>query len=323
MRILLTTLIYPPRDMNGTITLHYLLKFLKSQGHEVRVFRMDIPVTQSYNYDGIEVFGNTGNQQQYQWADIIFTQLYATNETIARVMPLNIPIVHFIHSTINESYTNLLKGIGGNNHVVYNSNWVKDHFSFPLNSFVFYPPCDPSYYNVCSNPIINEYITLISLNYNKGVKQFYEIAKRMPERKFLGVSGNDPNDQVLESIPNVRIIPNTTDIREVYKLTRLLLMPSLHESWGRTATEAALNGIPVICTQTKGLRENMGKAAVYIKDRDDIEEWVRRIKSFDGIEKQNIWYYKKSKQGRERGLELDPAKYYREFENFLNKIIYN
>jgi hypothetical protein len=40
-------------------------------------------------------------------------------------------------------------------------------------------------------------------------------------------------------------------------------MPSHYESWGMVASEAMASGIPVICSDTPGLRENCGDAAIY------------------------------------------------------------
>ncbi|WP_262928542.1 glycosyltransferase family 4 protein [Streptomyces sp. CBMA152] len=46
----------------------------------------------------------------------------------------------------------------------------------------------------------------------------------------------------------------------VYSRSRVILMPSLYESWGRVAVEAFASGIPVIAHTTPGLVESMGEA---------------------------------------------------------------
>ena len=163
---------------------------------------------------------------------------------------------------------------------------------------------------------------------------FRQIAEAMPDRKFLGVIGSYDNpgpkglDQttIVKSMPpNVTIIPNSPDILSVYRRTRLLLMPSDYESWGRTATEAMCNGIPVICTPTEGLQENCGEAATYIGCQIEgdpgsaqvaigrVNDWVKAIKRHDN----KSFYHEKSVLCKRRAAELDPLKELERLEEFI------
>jgi len=101
------------------------------------------------------------------------------------------------------------------------------------------------------------------------------------------------------------------DIREVYKKTRLLIMPSTYESWGRTATEAMCSGIPIICTSTGGLVENCGKAGIYVERT--AEAYALAIEKLDA---QKL-YLRKSKDCRIRSHELDPVKELAQFNEWL------
>jgi glycosyltransferase involved in cell wall biosynthesis len=78
-------------------------------------------------------------------------------------------------------------------------------------------------------------------------------------------------------------------------------MPSLYESWGRTATEAMCSGIPVICTETGGLAENCGKAGVYVERTADA--YALEIEKLNNTK----LYLRKSKDSRIRSRELDPV----------------
>jgi glycosyltransferase involved in cell wall biosynthesis len=100
-----------------------------------------------------------------------------------------------------------------------------------------------------------------------------------------------------------------------YERTRILIMPSKFESWGRTATEAMCSGIPVICTATPGLLENCDKAGTYI-ERDNIEGWVKAIERLDDKKE----YKKASKMAKERSRELDPEKELDRFNVWLKDI---
>jgi glycosyltransferase involved in cell wall biosynthesis len=180
-----------------------------------------------------------------------------TQYSIIMAASVKKPLVHFVHNDIKY---NSIMNAGRGTHIVYNSDWIAKKLAYPWPSYTLHPPSSPKDYEVETT---REAITLISLNKNKGGKLFYQIADEMPDRQFIGVVGSY-DEQVIEERPNVTIIPNTPDILSVYRKTRILLMPSQYESWGRTATEAMCSGIPVICTPTPGLKENCGDAAIYV-----------------------------------------------------------
>ena len=91
-------------------------------------------------------------------------------------------------------------------------------------------------------------ITLINANILKGAPLFVEMAKRFPDRKFLGVR---PYYKAipLPDVPNIEWVDIQDDIRTIMSKTRILMVPSYYESWGRVAFEAMYNGIPVLYTQ--------------------------------------------------------------------------
>lgn len=156
-----------------------------------------------------------------------------------------------------------------------------------------------------------EYITLVNANQNKGVNQFIEIAKRMPERKFLGVLPYYGELQVPLAPPNVTWVPFDDDIRNILRKTRILLMPSYYESFGRIAIEAMINGIPVLYSKpivpsqypggsTEGVQEWIGNVGIACS-RDSPEEWMSAIESLDSPES----YEERSAQSKQHIDSLD------------------
>jgi glycosyltransferase involved in cell wall biosynthesis len=314
MRILWAIHLYPPiHNCGAEYAAHFVNKFLQDQGHEVRVIIMRPDhkrIKYPYVYDGVEVFaysnpGDASNLPQrsstlldpFRWADIIFSHLDFNNWALNVANMLGKQFVHFVHSS--HVYERM-KAANAKVPVaaVYNANWVEKELNYSLPHCTIYPPCDPNYYNVSADPSCNEFITLINLNENKGGNIFYEIAKAMPERRFLGVKGSY-DEQIIKDLPNVTIVENTAYIREHYKRTRILLMPSEYESWGRTATEAMASGIPVLHSNTPGLKENVGFSGIPIK-RDDIKAWVKRIRELDDPKK----YKAASNNSRKRAAAL-------------------
>jgi glycosyltransferase involved in cell wall biosynthesis len=140
-------------------------------------------------------------------------------------------------------------------------------------------------------PFHGDCITLVNANVNKGVQQFLDMARRLPDHKFLGVLPYYGERQVPPAPSNVEWVPFNDDIRAILKRTRILLVPSYYESFGRIAVEAMLNRIPVIYSKpnpksvypggsTEGLDEWIRPVGIGCI-RDTIDEWVTAIRSLD------------------------------------------
>lgn len=311
MRILWSIHLYPPKHNCGSeMMAHQISKSLVKKGHDVRVLLHQggqYGIKWAYEHEGITVFAPANQEALFKTSDIICTHLEYTDYTIR--MGRGKKIVHFVHNS--SPYPPVI----ANPHVwvVYNSEWIKKALNYPNKSFVLRPPVDYRYYDVGET---GEFITLINLDFNKGGGILTRIAEALPDKKFLAVKGSysvDDKGQYDRQPPNVTVIENTPDILSVYKKTRVLIMPSLYESWGRTATEAMCSAIPVVCSRTEGLNENCGKAGLYVDDRDNIDQWVRWIKRLDDKK----FYNQVSHFSRERSRELDPLKALDDFENWL------
>jgi glycosyltransferase involved in cell wall biosynthesis len=137
-------------------------------------------------------------------------------------------------------------------------------------------------------------ITLINANVNKGVQQFVALARAVPDHKFLGILPYYGERTVPPTPDNVEWVPFQNDIRTILKRTRLLLVPSYYESFGRVALEAMINGIPVLYAKptansvfpggsTEGLDEWIRPAGIGLP-REVIDEWVATIRTLDDPE---------------------------------------
>jgi glycosyltransferase involved in cell wall biosynthesis len=317
MNILASFHLYPPKHNCGAEWMaHNIFKHLISKGHNVRVLLHQAnryQIKNLYEFEGVDVFPPAQNiiENLMRWSDCVITHLDYTRWTIHAAKLYKKPVIHFIHNS--HLYPEIVDA-ERNQHIVYNSQWLKDKLQYKWSNFILTPPCDFREYDNGIDTESNEYITLINLNENKGGKIFEQIAMALPNKKFLGVLGSY-DEQIIPKLPNITIVPNTTDIKQWYAKTRILLMPSAYESWGRTATEAMCNGIPVICTEAEGLKENCGTAGIYIKKRDDIKSWVEAIVKLD--EKKT--YATASRKTKARSRELDPRKTLDEFESWLRE----
>ena len=134
-----------------------------------------------------------------------------------------------------------------------------------------------------------KYITLVNPDPTKGISIFAKLALKAHESgllqqhnlRFLVVQSRGTFEQSLaklhapdskecpykpEMFPFVALAQHTGDMASIYAVTRVLLAPSLwYESWGRVATEAALNGIPCIVSTSGGLKEAMGDVGIAVQ----------------------------------------------------------
>lgn len=109
-----------------------------------------------------------------------------------------------------------------------------------------------------------------------------QLAERLPHRKFIGVMGY--GNQVISDRKNITYVENTHNIKSIYKQSRIIIMPSSYESYGRVAIEACSSGIPVIASSAPGLKASLDYAGIFADKWDDPDEWVELIKSLDDKE---------------------------------------
>ena len=319
MNILASIHLYPPKHNCGAeYMIHWMLKDLQSKGHQIKVLLHQAnhyKIKNNYVFDGIDVFPPQENviDSLMRWSHAVFTHLDYTKWTIASAALYKKPVFHLIHNS--HPYPEIINA-RHNQHIVYNSLWLKNLLNYQWPNFIMTPPVDYRIYDLQIEPAKNEYITLINTNENKGGKIFEKIAQAMPNKRFLGVLGSY-DEQVKGSLPNLKYVPNTSEINQYYRQTRILLMPSEYESWGRTATEAMCSGIPVISSEAEGLKENCGSAGIYIKDRNDIKSWVNAINRLDDKKA----YEEASRKAKSRSRDHDPRKALDEFEGWFREMV--
>lgn len=102
-------------------------------------------------------------------------------------------------------------------------------------------------------------ITMINPCAVKGISIFLRVAERLPQRAFAVVPGwgtTAEDRRALDRLPNVRVLPNAQRIEDLLARMGILLMPSLwYEGFGLIVMEAMLRGIPVVSSDSGGLRE--------------------------------------------------------------------
>lgn len=288
------------RNAGAETTLHGLLSALVRNGWDVDVLLSEPQpgVPTDYTIDGVAVHPLRGKRDPLEWfpkADLILCHLDTSERTVYIAESLQIPVVQVIHN--DNTYTKGYLGLG-TALAVYNTHWVADSVegdranpiiqvadksgvttkirkAYDWPSVVVHPNVPVADYKVTSGP--HDCVTLINLwdgdgfKCGKGPHVFYRLAREYPNTKFLGVRGGY-GEQVIEDLPNVEVVDNTDDMTLVYKRTKILLMPSRYESFGRVCIEAAASGIPTLATPTPGLVEALGSGGLFAR-LDEPRRW--------------------------------------------------
>lgn len=122
------------------------------------------------------------------------------------------------------------------------------------------------------------YFTVINPSAIKGFSIFIGLARRMPHLQFAAVPtwATAPEEiEEMKSLPNVTLLKPVENINDIYKQTKVFLMPSLWgESFGQVVVEAMLRGIPVVSSFVGGIPE--AKQFVdYILPVNPIKEYIK------------------------------------------------
>jgi len=179
------------------------------------------------------------------------------------------------------------------------------------------PPVDYRKYITNSEDSKTKYVTLSNVNENKGGKLLIKLAKALPEIEFQGIIGGYREQIVDKTLPNLRYLEHTTQIKDVYAQTWVLIMPSKEETWGRTAVEAMSSGIPIVVSPTPGLRECCEDAAIYC-DRDDLHSWVSVLRR---LKHDREFYNARSVMSHQRARALDPTHELNELDEWIMKTV--
>ncbi len=302
---------YPPGHNAGAEwMLHTMLRALADRGHTVSVhlFRYGT-LPGRYDLDNISVHPLQSPHtfmQAGRDADVLVSHLEGVPALAAYGRTWQVPSVAVVHNTHAPSF----ESAAGCDLAVYNARWTRaeaedyrtTHRLEAPAELVVRPPVLAADY--ATDP--GERVTLVNLCEAKGGALLWELASRMPDVDFLAVRGAYGEQVVPARAPgNVEILDQVSGhrMRElVYARSRVVLMPSSYESWGRVGVEAMASGIPVLAHPTPGLAESLGAAGVFA-DRDDPDAWEAELRR---LLQPDAWSAASAKAAK-RSAELDPA----------------
>jgi glycosyltransferase involved in cell wall biosynthesis len=162
----------------------------------------------------------------------------------------------------------------------------------------------------------------------KGLEIAFAIAKARPDIHFdfvrawiLDHSATALLHERADKCGNVCIHEPTKDMRPLYAQARLVLAPSLwEEAWGRIATEAHFNAIPVLGSDRGGLPQAIGPGGIIVPAQAPVDEWIQ---AFNHMWDNPSIYTSLSQAAKKYALrqEITPDYILGQLENVLNLCI--
>lgn len=302
----------PEHNAGAEHMLVSMLRPLVERGHDVQAWLSRYgKAHEVYDYRGIQVVpleARLDFPAAVRRCDVLLSHLEGVPSTSSLARGYGKPLVVVCHNTFRPTFRDA--AAGGTALAVYNSQWMRSEAEMflaeypkairPVREMVVRPPVFAEDY--ATTP--GDRVTLVNCNEAKGGRVLERLARRMPDVPFLAVRGAY-GEQVLPDLPNVEVVEHVRgeDMRErVYARTRVLLMPSSYESWGRAGVEALASGIPVVAHPTPGLCESLGGAGIFVErgDLDGYEAVLRKLVT-------PAEYELASKRALARSAELDPA----------------
>lgn len=274
MHVVAALLSYPPaRWIGSELATADLLEALVARGHTAAVTVGEHRHGRGWEHRGVKVV-HRRDWRKAGRADVVICHVDAHFHGSLLARRYRAPLVGICHNGESAVATGLRQARPVL--TVVTADWLRRTLDLP-DALVVRPWTD-----VHVPPVHGDAVTLVNLAENKGGDLFWRLAQAMPDVPFLGVKGGygAQVDAPFERPGNAAVLPHVpaADMNErVWSRTRILLMPSRRETWGRTAVEATARGIPVIAHPAPGLLESLGAAGVFV-DRDDVDEWVAAIR---------------------------------------------
>lgn len=279
----------PDHPAGAEWTLHDTFAWLARRQHDCRIVA-NRGHTQA-RIDDVLIYTQPSEaelDQHYAECDVMLTQLDATMHAQLLAASHQTPLIQYVHSASQLEQLGVMPTCSAL--VIFNTQHVADASAWwPGPSLVLRPPINAERVRVDKPGACT---TLVNLSNPKGGLAFWRLAHSLTTLPFLGVQGAydhqvlaptglatyNENDAASGLPANLRVMGAVRDIRDALGYTRLLLVLSWSETYGRIAGEAAVSGIPSICADTPGLRECLGDAGRYVdlaKGHSALERAVR------------------------------------------------
>jgi glycosyltransferase involved in cell wall biosynthesis len=277
---------------------------------------------------------------QYQ-PDILLT--YGGNWAVQAVMDAarrrSIRVAFALHNFAYEKAKDLFAKVDA---VLVPSRFAQAHYQKVLGLQSRPIPGPWNWANVRCSDFERRFVTFVNPQPHKGVFIFARIASELarlrPDIPMLVVEGRatakwlERTGHDLTGVHNMHQLANTPDPKDFYRVSKIVLMPSLWwESFPRVAAESLINGIPVLGSNRGGIPEVLDQAgkmfeipAQYTPESRivatavEVEPWIEAIvKLWDDAN----FYEQECARSLAAASKWHPDKLLPEFESFFTDLL--
>lgn len=277
---------YPPGwSMGGEVSTHRTLRTVP--GSVVFTQTKD-----AYTFEGVQVYPMIGATIQTVMSDaefvgttVLFAHSTMSQITVQAARRLKIPAILAVHVPLRFG-KDIRRAWAASKARLYNTEAARKDWK-DTKGWVLHPPVGrPETVGPLDGP--HDALTLTSSLLNKGVRQAMELAQRWPDRRFIIVRspahqthGAEDFEEKAALLPNVEVWDrlHPDDMHLLWAQTKVLLVPSLYETYGMSALEAAWHDIPSVHVDTVDVREGIGTAARLLQSHstDELELAVQDV----------------------------------------------
>jgi glycosyltransferase involved in cell wall biosynthesis len=188
--------------------------------------------------------------------------------------------INYLTSFVNQKISG--KILDKSNKIIANSNYIAEKYKkhYPIKTKTVYPFVDIENYKVDET---GDKILHVNPAQNKGIELTLEVAEQLPEEEFIiaGTGAKKEVKQKINQLENVEHIGYLEDMKEAYRQTKIVLMPSKwEEPYGRIPIEAGASRIPTIATKKGGLPESVDNEDLLIEySSNEAAEKIKQVKN--------------------------------------------
>jgi glycosyltransferase involved in cell wall biosynthesis len=195
-----------------------------------------------------------------------------------------VPTVAYLHGLGFETWPSETAGLPFRGYIA-NSQFTAERFRqrFGLSPAVLPPLFRRADY---ATAVTGSMVTFVNPVAVKGVDLALQIASLCPQIPFafvrgwpLGFRGEARLRRRVKRLSNVVLRERASDMRTIYRDTKVLLVPSQweDETWGRVVSEAQFSGIPVVTSDRGGLPESVGPGGIVLPHDAPATVWADTV----------------------------------------------
>lgn len=155
-------------------------------------------------------------------------------------------------------------------------------------------------------------------NAAKGLFKICEVAKQLPEERFILVGSMSYKGELPPNVLSVGVTSNTDELALYYSMADALFVCSIQETFGKVSAEALSCGTPVIANNCTANPEIAGLECGITFDDGDMEQIVSAIRAIKAKGKTEYTNKCIERASKEFSLEKQLQKYLNLFEDMAS-----